>query len=177
MILSDQDLACMYPGANPGPASIDLHLGDEIKTLMSGTVLDPEADQSDCWVPIETGLDGRWRLDHLRPYLGVTEQRVSVSTDHVGLLHGVSSIGRLFLLIHVTAGLVDPGWTRSRLTLELFPLGAPVLLRPRQRIGQITLHELTSRCRTPYGHPDRPSKYQGDQSPTPSRMFQEAVDA
>lgn len=170
MILSDADIAYMYPGTRPGPASIDLHLGDEIKALASGTVLDPEVDQSDAWVPLDVGSDGRWRLDRLHPYLGVTEEQVSISADHVGLLHGVSSLGRLFLLIHVTAGLVDPGWTRGRLTLELMPLGAPILLRPRMRIGQITLHELTSRCQRPYV-----GRYAGDQGATPSRFFQEAT--
>lgn len=168
MIVSDRHLACMYPGSTPGPASVDLHLGHEIKALRSGTILDPEIDQSDLWEPLAVGTDGRWRLDRLHPYLGVTEQRVTVSTRHVGLLHGVSSLGRLFLLIHVTAGLVDPGWHKSRLTLELMPLGAPILLRPGQRIGQLTLHEMTSECMTPYH-----GKYAGDQGATPSRMFQE----
>lgn len=170
-ILSHDDLACMYPRASTiGPASVNLHLGDELLGLRAGTILDPERDQSDAWSPLALGLDGRWLLDRQKPYLGVTEQRVSVDSDHVGLLHGVSSIGRLFLLIHVTAGLVDPGWTRGRLTLELFPLGAPILLRPRMRIGQITLHELTSRCESPYS-----GKYAGDQSAVPSRMHLEAV--
>lgn len=169
MILSDRHLSCMYPGSKPGPASIDLHLGDELKGLASGTVLDPELDQSDAWVPLELCSDGRWRLDRLHPYLGVTAERLTVDHRHVGLLHGVSSLGRLFLLIHVTAGLVDPGWTRSRLTLELMPLGAPILLRPGMRIGQITLHEMTSECVQPYA-----GKYAGDQGAVPSRMFQEA---
>lgn len=173
MILSDRDLACMYAGSQPGPASIDLHLGDEIKALRPGIVLDPEVDQSGEWEPLSLcqggQADGRWRLEHLRPYLGVTQERLTVNVDHVGLLHGVSSIGRLFLLIHVTAGLIDPGWDRGRLTLELFPLGAPIYLRPGQRIGQVTLHQLTSRCRVPYR-----GKYQSDQGAQPSRMFQEA---
>lgn len=176
MILSDRDLARFYPQSCAiGPASIDLHLGDELLGLKPGTVLDPEIDQADAWGPVDLSSDGRWRLGHLRPYLGITRERVSVSADHVGMLHGVSSIGRIFLLIHVTAGLVDPGWERGRLTLELFPLGAPVRMRPGTRIGQITLHELTSRCELPYGHPSLGSKYQGDQHPQPSRMFREAA--
>ncbi len=173
MILSDQDLACMYAGSEPGPASLDLHLGDEIKALKPGIVLDPEIDQSGAWESLALcqggQADGRWRLEHLRPYLGVTHQRLTVNVDHIGLLHGVSSLGRLFLLIHVTAGLVDPGWEESRLTLELMALGAPIYLRPRMRIGQVTLHQLTSRCRVPYA-----GKYLGDQGAQPSRMFQEA---
>lgn len=168
MILSDRDLACLHP--NPGPASVDLHLGHELFALKSGTVLDPERDQSDEWESCAVASDGRWRLDRLHPYLGVTKQRISVSRRHVGLLHGVSSLGRLFLLIHVTAGLVDPGWEESRLTLELMALGAPILLRPGMRIGQITLHELTSECLRPYA-----GKYAGDQGATPSRMFREFV--
>jgi dCTP deaminase len=174
-VLSDRHLACLYPGSNPGPSSIDVHLGDEILGLASGIVLDPEIDQSDAWTPLQTCSDGRWRLDRLHPYLGVTRERLTISERHVGLLHGISSLGRLFLLIHVTAGLVDAGWTRSRLTLELMPLAAPILLRPGQRIGQITLHEMTSACVKPYGHPDRHSKYQGDREAVPSRMFQEVL--
>jgi dCTP deaminase len=167
VILSDRDLACLHP--NPGPASVDLHLGHELLTLRSGTVLDPERDQADEWEPCPVASDGRWRLDRLHPYLSVTKQKISVSRRHVGLLHGISSLGRLFLLIHVTAGLVDPGWTESPLTLELMALGAPILLRPGMRIGQITLHELTSDCRHPYA-----GKYLHDQGAVPSRMHLEA---
>jgi dCTP deaminase len=173
VILSDRSLSCMYPEARPGPASIDLHLGESIHALKPGVILDPERDQSDEWEPLTLcrggSSDGRWRLSHLRPYLGVTQESLSIDLDHVGLLHGVSSIGRLFLLIHVTAGLVDPGWTRGRLTLELFPLGADILLRPGMRIGQVTLHQLTERCRTGYM-----GKYQSDQHPVASRMWKEA---
>ena len=172
-MLSDRDLMRLYPGSRPGPASIDLHLGDELKFLRREVVFDPESDQSDEWMrlPLISRGEGagRWRLHRGRPYLGVTAETISVSDEHVGLLHGVSSLGRLFLLIHVTAGLVDPGWERSRLTLELMPLGADIYLRPGQRIGQITLHELTSRCLHPYS-----GKYLGDQGATPSRMFRES---
>lgn len=167
-VLSDRSLSALYPEyrGNVGPCSLDLHLGEEIKGLRSGTVLDPELDQADEWTPLTPDTDGRWRLDRLHPYLGVTAERLTVLPSHVGLLHGVSSIGRLFLLIHVTAGLVDPGWRHGRLTLELFPLGAPVLLRPGMRIGQVTLHELTSECQHPYS-----GRYQSDQGATPSRSY------
>lgn len=165
MILSDRELCRLYPDSRAiGPASIDLHLGDGILGLRSGTVLDPEIDQSGEWQPLEQCTDGRYLLDRLHPYLGVTAERLTILPSHVGLLHGVSSIGRLFLLIHVTAGLVDPGWKRGRLTLELFPLGAPIRVRPGMRIGQITLHELTSECQRPYG-----GRYVDDQMATPSR--------
>jgi dCTP deaminase len=178
MTLSDKDLMRLYPGSRPGPASIDLHLGHELKFLRREVVFDPEADQSDEWMPLPLGQRGpdagRWRLHRGRPYLGVTAETISVSDEHVGLLHGNSSLGRLFLLIHVTAGLVDSGWKKSPLTLELMPLGADIYLRPGMRIGQITLHELTSKCLTPYGHPSRQSKYAGDQGATPSRMFRES---
>lgn len=172
-VLSDRDLIRTWPGCKPGPASVDLHLGGEMLTLERGVVLDPESDQSDQWSPLALRSDGRWMLDQGRPYLGVTAERVSVDDRHVAMLHGVSSIGRLFLLIHVTAGLVDPGWERGRLTLELFPLGAPVLLRPSMRIGQVTLHELSSQCLRPYGHAALSSKYQGNLLPTPSRSYRD----
>lgn len=170
MILSDRHLSCMYPTFSGaiGPASIDVHLGEDIRGLRSGTVLDPEIDQSAEWEPLEPASDGRWRLDRLHPYLGVTKELLSVDDEHVGLLHGVSSIGRLFLLIHVTAGLVDPGWTRGRLTLELMPLAAPVLVRPGMRIGQVTLHQLSAQCVHPYA-----GRYSGDLTATPSRAWKD----
>lgn len=164
-VLAYQQLRYLYPTARRvGPASIDLTLGDTLLALAPGTVLDPERDQADAWTPKSLGADGRWHLDRQRPYLGITAEKIDVPPHLLGLLHGVSSIGRLFLLIHVTAGVVDPGWSQGRLTLELFPLAAPVLLRPGQRIGQITLHELTSSTVRTYS-----GRYAGDQTATPSR--------
>lgn len=170
-VLAHQQLRYLYPAARlVGPASVDLTLGDTLLSLQPGTVLDPERDQSGEWSPVGLGSDGRWRLDRQRPYLGVTAERVDVPYHLIGLLHGVSSIGRLFLLIHVTAGVVDPGWSQGRLTLELFPLAAPVLLRPGQRIGQLTLHQLTAPSLAPYS-----GRYSGDQTAVPSRSHLDGV--
>jgi dCTP deaminase len=170
MILSDRDLFdFLDPGTFIGPASQDLHLGDSLLRLPYGVTLDPERDQSDLWQTVPLRDDGRWMLGRGDLYLAVTEEFVAVSREHVGLLHGLSSLGRLGLLVHVTAGLIDPG-NALRPTLELVSLGGSILLRPGMRIAQITYHQLSSSAMHPYA-----GKYFGDSQPTPSRMYRERV--
>jgi dCTP deaminase len=89
----------------------------------------------------------------------------------VGRLEGKSSLGRLGLLIHSPAGYVDPGWD-GRLTLELSNVAnLPIVLSPGMKIGQISFTQMTTEVDRPYGHPDLGSKYQGQESATPSRMY------
>lgn len=166
--LSDASLREMF-GADAaiGPCSVDLHLGDSLLRLPYGVTLDPERDQSALWEPVPLRDDGRWWLGQGVLYLGVTAEVVSVPADHVALLHGVSSLGRLGLLVHVTAGLIDPGNTLSP-TLELVSLGGSIMLRPGMRIGQVTYHRLDQQSAGYQG------KYRGDTHPVPSRMWQEA---
>lgn len=151
-----------------GPSSADLHLGDRLIRLPYGVTIDPERDQSDLWQDVPLREDGRWMIGQGALYLGVTAEPVAVPGDMLALLHGISSLGRMGLLVHVTAGLVDSGW-RGNLTLELVSLGGSILLRPGQRIAQVTYHRLSSLTDRPYV-----GKYLEDQEPTPSRMFLEA---
>lgn len=169
-VLADASLRTLLgTSEHVGPASVDLHLGDSLLRLGYGAVLDPEKDQSDLWSPTVTDEGGRWWLAQNALYLGVTAEEITVPGDMVALLHGVSSLGRLGLLVHVTAGLVDSGWS-GKLTLEIVSLGGTILLRPGMRIAQITYHRLDAIATRPYH-----GKYLSDQVPVPSRMWQEAA--
>lgn len=149
------------------PSSIDLTLGGTLKRLPYGAVLDPATDQSDLWQQVPLREDGRWLLGQGTLYLGVTEETVSVPANMLALLHGVSSLGRLGLLVHCTAGLADAGYA-GRLTLEIVPLGGHVFLTPGQRIAQVTYQFLTTPAEAPYR-----GRYQSDTEPTASRSFRD----
>lgn len=84
-------------------------------------------------------------------------------------MEGTSSLGRLGLLIHATAGFVDPGWPRGQITLELSNVATlPIKLWPEMRIGQLSFHTLDAPAERPYGHQDLNSKYVGQRGPTAS---------
>lgn len=104
--------------------------------------------------------------------LGSTLERVRLPDDLVARLEGKSSLGRLGLLIHSTAGYVDPGF-EGHLTLELSNVAnLPITIYPDMRIGQISFFQLTSEAENPYGSAKAGSKYQGQRGPTPSRYFE-----
>ncbi|MCL2324395.1 MAG: dCTP deaminase, partial [Actinomycetia bacterium] len=104
--------------------------------------------------------------------LGSTIERIELSDDIVARLEGKSSLGRLGLLIHSTAGYVDPGW-KGRLTLELSNVAnLPILLVPGMPIGQISFTQMTTPVDRPYGHVSLNSKYQDQEGTTPSKMYQ-----
>ena len=169
-VLNDAALRLMLgPTAAIGPSSVDLHLGDELLRLPYGVTLDPERDQSALWQPVPLRDDGRWLLGRGGLYLGVTAEAVEAPDDHMVLLHGLSSLGRLGLLVHITAGLIDAG-NRLFPTLELVSLGGAILLRPGMRIAQTTYHALSSPAERPYA-----GKYRADLVPVPSRMYLETI--
>jgi dCTP deaminase len=105
--------------------------------------------------------------------LGSTLERVALPDDMVARLEGKSSLGRLGLLIHSTAGYVDPGWD-GYLTLELSNVAnLPITIYPGMKIGQISFFRLTTPAERPYGSTGTRSKYQGQRGPTASRFFEE----
>jgi dCTP deaminase len=105
--------------------------------------------------------------------LGSTLERVRIPDDTVARLEGKSSLGRLGLLIHSTAGYVDPGWD-GYLTLELSNVAnLPITIYPGMKIGQISFFRLSSPAENPYGSKGTGSKYQGQRGPTASRFFEE----
>jgi dCTP deaminase len=105
--------------------------------------------------------------------LGSTRERVRLPDDMVARLEGKSSLGRLGLLIHSTAGYVDPGWD-GYLTLELSNVAnLPITIYPGMKIGQISFFRLSTAADKPYGSKETGSKYQGQRGPTASRFFEE----
>src|SRR5205814_7323780 len=103
--------------------------------------------------------------------LGSTRERVALGDDLVGRLEGKSSLGRLGLLIHSTAGFVDAGWD-GHLTLELSNVAnLPIAIYPGMKIGQISFLRMSSPADHPYGSDATGSKYQGQRGPTPSRYY------
>jgi dCTP deaminase len=104
--------------------------------------------------------------------LGSTAERVKLPTDLVGRLEGKSSLGRLGLLIHSTAGFIDAGWD-GHVTLELSNIATlPITLYPGMKIGQISFLTMTTAADVPYGSAAVGSKYQGQRGPTPSRYWE-----
>ena len=104
--------------------------------------------------------------------LGSTLERVGVPDDLVGRVEGKSSLGRLGLMIHSTAGFIDAGFD-GHITLELANVASlPITLYPGMKIGQISFMEMTSPADKPYGQGAVGSKYQGQRGPTPSRYFE-----
>jgi dCTP deaminase len=104
--------------------------------------------------------------------LGSTLERVRLPDDLVARLEGKSSLGRLGLLIHSTAGFIDPGWD-GHVTLELSNVAnLPITIYHGMKIGQVSFMQLTEPTSTPYGASSLGSKYQGQRGPTPSRYWQ-----
>ena len=103
--------------------------------------------------------------------LGSTLERVALGADLVARLEGKSSLGRLGLLIHSTAGFVDSGWD-GHLTLELSNVAnLPIAIYPGMKIGQISFLQMTTAAEKPYGSTEAGSKYKGQEGPTPSRYY------
>ena len=104
--------------------------------------------------------------------LGSTLERVKLPDDLVARLEGKSSLGRLGLLIHSTAGFIDPGWD-GHVTLELSNVAnLPITIYHGMKIGQISFMQMTEPASSPYGSSELGSKYQGQRGPTPSRYWQ-----
>ena len=118
-------------------------------------------------------------IDDERPFilhpgefvLGSTLERIALPDDLVARLEGKSSLGRLGLLIHSTAGFIDPGWD-GHVTLELSNVAnLPITIYHGMKIGQVSFVQLSEPAASPYGSDGLGSKYQGQQGPTPSRYW------
>lgn len=182
MLLSDDDIHHYldnhwisidpFDPAMVQPASIDIRLGDHIihpPTWMNpDSIIEPDQDNSDLWH--ETTLDPHetWLLQPGAFALGHTIETITLSPRVAARLEGRSSWGRLGLVVHSTAGFIDPGFT-GQITLELGNLSPyAIRLKPGLRIGQICFTPMVSPATRPYG-PDRGSKYHGQTRATPSR--------
>jgi dCTP deaminase len=155
------------------PSSVDLHLGADFQVFRNSRYpyIDPAREQPGLTERVEASIEEPFVLHPGEFALGTTVERIGLPEDIVGRLEGKSSLGRLGLLIHSTAGYVDPGW-EGTLTLELSNVAnLPILLAPGMKIGQISFSQMTSEVDRPYGHPELNSKYLGQDSATPSRMY------
>lgn len=164
------------PEVQVQPASIDLRLGSEFLTFRSASVpfLDPAKGEGiGSYTERVTVKEGEAFMLHPGEFaLGSTLEWVELPNDLVARVEGRSSLGRLAIVVHATAGFIDPGF-HGNVTLELSNLGRlPVALRPGMRICQLAFYQMTSPAERPYG-PARGSKYQGQRGPTASRVHED----
>jgi dCTP deaminase len=155
------------------PASIDLRLADEFIVYKPAqiTCLDPQRPETltAATEKVTVAQDDAFILHPGEFALGSTIERVAIPSDLVARVDGRSSVGRLAVVVHATAGFIDPGFA-GQITLELSNLGrVPVRLYPGMRIAQIVLYQLTSAAERPYG-PARGSRYQEQSGPIASRL-------
>ena len=156
------------------PSSVDMRLGDEFKIfkVIRKPYIDPK-DEEDIaeYMESSTVPEGEAFIIHPNEFaLATTQEYVKVPDDLVARVEGRSSMGRLGVTMHVTAGYVDPGF-EGRITLEISNIGAmPVALYPGQRVCQLVFETMTTPAELPYGHPKRNSKYMKQLKPESSRV-------
>lgn len=185
MVLSDRDIRAglasghvvIRPLAENAvqPASVDIRLDRKILVFRNSRVPFVDLRQhTEALTETETmGDDDPFILHPGEFVLGSTLEHVEIPADLVARLEGKSSLGRIGLLIHSTAGYVDPGW-KGHLTLELSNVSKlPITLYYKMKIGQISFLRLTSPAERLYGSAELGSKYQGQTDPTPSRIYEE----
>ena len=157
------------------PASIDLHLDSRFLVFSNSRqpYIDVRAPLDNLTEEVEIRGDEQFMLHPGEFVLGSTLEHIELPDDLVARLEGKSSLGRIGLLIHSTAGFVDPGW-RGRLTLELSNVARlPIALYQGMKIGQISFLRLSEPAERLYGSPELGSKYQGQSGPTASRFHQD----
>ncbi|WP_427003145.1 dCTP deaminase [Methanobrevibacter intestini] len=156
------------------PSSVDMRLGDEFKVfkVIRKPYIDPK-DEEDIaeYMESSTVPEDEAFIIHPNEFaLATTQEYVKVPDDLVARVEGRSSMGRLGVTMHVTAGYVDPGF-EGRITLEISNIGAmPVALYPGQRVCQLVFETMTTPAELPYGHPKRNSKYMKQLKPESSRV-------
>ena len=155
------------------PSSIDVRLDRHFRVFQNSryTHIDPRERQDELTTPVEATGDDPFVLHPGEFVLGSTFESVGLPDDLAGRLEGKSSLGRLGLLTHSTAGFIDPGFT-GHITLELSNVAnLPITLWPGMKIGQLCLFRLSSPAENPYGTARAGSRYQGQRGPTPSRAY------
>lgn len=155
------------------PSSMDVRL-DRFFRLFDNhkyAYIDPREEQADLTQLVEVAADEAFILHPGEFVLGSTYEYVSLPDNIAARLEGKSSLGRLGLLTHSTAGFVDPGFT-GHVTLELANVSnLPIKLWPGMKVGQLCFFQLSSACETPYGSAKYLSRYLGQRGPTASRSF------
>ena len=184
MLLSDRDIKAEidakrvsldpYEPAMVQPSSVDVRLDRLFRVFENHRYphIDPAADQPDLTRLVEPEGDEPFILHPGEFVLGSTYEVVTLPDDVAARLEGKSSLGRLGLLTHSTAGFIDPGFS-GHVTLELSNVATlPIKLWPGMKIGQLCFFKLSSPSEHPYGSEKYGSRYQGQRGPTPSRSFQ-----
>ncbi len=184
-VLSDRDIAAAlasgrvrvepYEPSDLQPSSIDLHLDRSFRVFRNNRYpyIDVRSPQPDLTDLLNVTDDEAFILHPGEFVLGQTIEWVELPDDLVARLEGKSSLGRLGLLIHSTAGYVDPGW-KGKLTLELSNVAKlPIALYFGMKIGQISFLGMSSPVDRPYGSKGLGSKYQGQTEPTASAFFED----
>jgi dCTP deaminase len=191
MILSDQQILVMLkdgalvidplddPEVQIQPASVDLRLANHFMVMRHSSIpfIDPLEDVPAHYMDERRIFQGDQETFIIHPgefVLAATIERVKLPDNLVGRVDGRSSLGRLGLQMHSTAGFIDPGF-EGNITLELSNVGRlPVKLHPGMRVCQISFDVMSEPARRPYGHPSRRSKYQGQSGVMPSRVYRDA---
>lgn len=156
------------------PSSIDVRISNLFRVFRNHTAgfIDVKQDMRFLTELVEVPEDGVFMLHPGEFVLGSTLERVAIPDDLVGRVEGKSSLGRLGLLIHSTAGFIDAGFD-GHITLELANVASlPITLYPGMKIGQVSFMQMTTAAERPYGQGATGSKYQGQRGPTPSRYFE-----
>lgn len=181
VLLSDRDIRTQldsgrvrldpWDPAMVQPSSVDVRLDRYFRLFDNHkyAVIDPAADQPDLTRLVDVGADEPFVLHPGEFVLGATLELVTLPDDVAARLEGKSSLGRLGLLTHSTAGFIDPGFT-GHVTLELSNAATlPIKLWPGMKIGQLCFFQLSSAAEQPYGSGAAGSRYQGQRGPTASR--------
>jgi dCTP deaminase len=184
VLLSDRDLTAELKAGNLGiepfepalvqPSSIDFRLDHLFRVFNNHlyTHIDPAERQDDLTSSVEVS-DGEPFVLHPGEFvLASTLEVITLGNELAGRVEGKSSLGRLGLLTHSTAGFIDPGFS-GHITLELSNVAnLPIKLWPGMKIGQLCIFRLSSEAEHPYGSAVYGSRYQGQRGPTPSRSWQ-----
>ena len=183
MLLSDRDIAAEIESGrvkvepfNPKmiqPSSVDVRLDRFFRVFENHRyeVIDPSIEQSELTREVAVAPDEFFILHPGEFVLASTYEVITLPDDIAGRLEGKSSLGRLGLLTHSTAGFIDPGFS-GHITLELSNVAnLPVKLYPGMKIGQLCLIKLSSPAEHPYGSDVYGSRYQGQRGPTPSKSW------
>ncbi|WP_066368695.1 dCTP deaminase [Herbidospora mongoliensis] len=183
MLLSDRDIKAEvdkgrvrltpYDPDMIQPSSIDVRLDRMFRVFENHRYphIDPAVEQPDLTRLVEPADNEPFILHPGEFVLASTYEVISLPDDIASRLEGKSSLGRLGLLTHSTAGFIDPGFD-GHVTLELSNVATlPIKLWPGMKIGQLCLFRLSSPAEHPYGSAKYGSRYQGQRGPTPSRSF------
>ncbi|MDO5670946.1 MAG: dCTP deaminase [Corynebacterium sp.] len=183
MLLSDRDIRAAidsgalgiepYEPENVQPSSVDVRLDRFFRVFNNSkyTHIDPKLQQDELTSLVEVEEGDAFVLHPGEFVLASTLEKFTLPDNLAGRLEGKSSLGRLGLLTHSTAGFIDPGFS-GYVTLELSNVAnLPMTLWPGMKVGQMAIFKMSSPAEVPYGTGSLGSKYQGQRGPTPSRAY------